>query len=486
MLPRWSLDDIRTERSRRSLRVFVEQAWPIVEPGTAFVPNWHIDVLCEHLEAVTKGDIRKILLNIPPGCMKSLICSVFWPAWEWATNPELRYLCWSYDETLSVRDSTKTHDIVQSNWYQRRWPHVQFRADANQKLKRETTAGGWRIASSFGGRGTGEHPDRIIVDDPHNTKQAQSDAERTAALERFDHTLSTRGAARGARFVVIMQRLHEKDLSGHILSRGDASEWVHISLPMRYEPLSAQVPSAAMRPNVDIRYAVGDLLWPALYDERKVDSLEKSMGSYAAAGQLQQRPAPLGGGLFQIGNFKACEAAPVDARRVRGWDKAGSNASGDWTAGVKIAEAGGKYYVEDARRDRLSSGARNMLMHKVAEMDGPSCYIRIEQEPGSGGKESAEISVRELAGYVVRTKPSTTDKVSRARPFAVQVEAGNVYLVRGPWNAEFLNELSIFPFGEFDDQVDAVSSAFNELALGQREVVATIQNDTRWQDQHFR
>jgi predicted phage terminase large subunit-like protein len=155
--------------------------------------------------------------------------------------------------------------------------------------------------------------------------------------------------------------------------------------------------------------------------------------------------------------------------------------------GVRIAESNGIYYVEDAIRARLTSGARNALMHQTAHLDGTNCHIRIEQEPGSGGKESAEISVRQLAGYVVRVKPSTTDKVSRARPLASQAEAGNVRIVRGAWNRAFIDELTSFPFGENDDQVDGASSAFNELALGNRDVIAAVTPpDTSWQRGHFK
>lgn len=479
-----TLDEIATERARRHLHTFVRQAWDVVEPSTPFVDNWHIGAICEHLQAVTRGDIRKLLMNVPPGCMKSLLTCVFWRAWEWIENPALRRLSWSFDEALTIRDSSRTHDLVMSEWYQERWPHVQFKPDANEKRRRETTAGGWIIASSFGGRGTGEHPDRIEVDDPHNPKQAESDAERNSALARFDQTLTTRGAARGARHVVIMQRLNEGDLSGHILQRADADEWTWLNLPMRYE--RAPFLTVAKRSDVDPR-SDGDLLWPGLFSERVVASLESALGSYGAAGQLQQRPAPAGGGMFQRAWFDIVDAAPVKARRCRGWDKAGTNAGGDWTAGVKLCESGGIYYVEDAQRDQLSSGKRNALIRQTAILDGPTCHIRIEQEPGSGGKESAEISVRELAGFVVRVKPSTTDKVSRARPFAVQCEAGNVRLVRGAWNAKFLDELCVFPNGNQDDQVDAVSSAFNELALGQREVVAAVTSgDTSWQRGHFK
>jgi len=502
------------------LRAFVEQAWPIVEPATPFRGNWHIDAWCDHLEGVHYGHIQKLLGNVPPGTSKSLMSGVFFPAWEWLRGTKwddekqervaaavARFLCGSFDEGLTIRDSGKSRDIIESEWFQARWPHVQFREGQNQQIKRVTTDGGWRLATSVGGRGTGEHPDIIIVDDPHNPKKAESDAERQAALDWFDRTLSTRGASRGARFIVVMQRLHQTDLSGHILQRADADEWTHFCVPMRYEPpafvelkrgeVTVQVPvipgtqsaSQAKRTDIDLdpRKGLGELLWPDLFSESIVRSLEAALGSYGAAGQLQQRPAPAGGGLFKREWFEIVDAVPAGVKRARGWDKAGTDLNGDWTAGVKMAKSkDGLYYVEDVKRAQLSSGKRNALIKQTASLDGTGCRIRIEQEPGSGGKESAEISVRELAGYIVVVKPSTGDKVTRARPLAIQAEAGNVKLVRGPWNAQFIDELTVFPNGSNDDQVDGASSAFNELTLGDRDVVAAVTHDTSWQKGHFR
>lgn len=493
------------------MRSFVEQAWPIVEPSTPFRGNWHIDAWCDHLEGVAAGHIEKLLGNVPPGTSKSLLTGVFFPAWVWLRGEKeidengtkrmvpaaiARFLCGSFDEGLTIRDSGKSRDIVESEWFQVRWPHVQF--SKNNELRRETTDKGWRVATSVGGRGTGEHPDFIIVDDPHNPKKAESDAERQAALDWFDRTLSTRGASRGARFVVVMQRLHQKDLSGHILARADADEWTHFFVPMRYEPPvfvdykraevgehgelrevveqrpaipGTQTASLAIRSDLGLDPRIGQpgaLLWPELFDAKKVKSLEASLGSYGAAGQLQQRPAPADGGLFQRVWFDVVDALPAIRERCRGWDKAGTNAAGDWTAGVLMSkDVDGIYYVEDVQRAQLSSGKRNKLMRSQAAMDGVTTIVRIEQEPGSGGKESAEISKKELAGYTVKVVPSTNDKVTRARPFAIQAEAGNVKLLRGPWNAAYLDELCVFPNGENDDQVDGSSGAFNELAIGQ-------------------
>jgi predicted phage terminase large subunit-like protein len=483
----WSQHDVDAERARRDMRLFVREAWPIIEPSTPFSDNWHVGVLCEHLSAVTNGEIKKLLVNIPPGTSKSLLTCVFWPAWEMATDPALRYLCGSFDEGLTIRDNSRTRDLVESAWFQERWPHVQMRPGQNQKIRRETTAGGWRIATSVGGRGTGEHPDRIIVDDPHNPKKAESEAERQAALDWFDRTLSTRGASRGARFVVIMQRLHQKDLSGHILARADAEDWVHISLPMRYEPPAMLIPSAAQRPRVDPRSEPGQLLWPELYPDNVITGIEKSLGSYGAAGQLQQRPVPLGGGMFKREHLEIVEAAPGGLQCCRFWDCAGTEGAGDYTAGVKVGRSeDGIYYVLNVIRGRWSAHKVDLLVQQMAQLDGVECRIREEQEPGSAGKAVIAARTRALAGYNYRGVPATGEKSTRWQPLAIQAEATNVKIVRDKWNAEFIEELCAAPFGEHDDQCDAGAGAFNELALGQREVIAAVTVDTSWQKGHFR
>ncbi len=286
--------------------------------------------------AVSLADpIAKLLINVPPGCMKSYLVSVFWPAWEWATNGGLRVFTASFGAPLSIRDNRRMRDIVTSDWYRRQY-HVELREDQNQKHRYDTTAQGWRIASSVGGIGMGEHPDRIIIDDPHNPRQAESDVERQAAIQWFDLTIGTRGVSRAVKLVVIMQRLHERDLSGHILERADAADWTHLCLPMRYE--AGRQPTTVIG-WTDPRHEVGALLWPALFNDEKLAGIEAGMDAYARAGQLQQSPAPPGGALFQRQWFDIVGARPtqVDAR-CRFWDCAATAVSAtakdpDWTVG---------------------------------------------------------------------------------------------------------------------------------------------------------
>ncbi len=210
----------------------MQQAWPIVETAE-FIYNWHIQAICEHLEAVTRGEIPKLLINVPPGCSKSLLVSVFWMAWEWVNDASVRWFFASYDQRLSTRDSVKCRALINSPWFQENWgDRFQLTGDQNQKTYYENTKGGYRLATSVGGHGTGEHPDRIVIDDPHDVRGAESDAERQSVSDWLDLTMTTRGVSRNARRVIIMQRLNASDLSGHVLAQGG---WEHIMLPMRYE-----------------------------------------------------------------------------------------------------------------------------------------------------------------------------------------------------------------------------------------------------------
>lgn len=453
--------ELDAELGRRSLSEFIRQAWHLVEPDAELSWNWHLDLLCSELEAVTAGESHRLIVNVPPGTMKSLMVSVFWPAWEWTRDAGLRYLCASYGAHLAIRDNRRLRAIVTSPWYRRAFG-VELASDQAAKVRFDTTEQGWRIATSIGGVGTGEHPDRIIIDDPHSAEQARSAAERETACYWFDKTISTR-KARGPATVIIMQRLHEDDLSGHLLARGG---WRHLCLPMRYEtaPEGEELPYS-LDPR-DPRTTPGELLWPEHWSEGKVRELELDLGPYGAAGQLQQRPAPEGGGLFQRDWFRIVDISPVEARRCRGWDTGGTEGGGDWTVGVKMAmTTDGIFYVEDVARGQLGPGGVDSLIEQTAGADGVKCSIREEQEPGSAGKSVIAARTKSLAGYDYSGVPATGDKVTRARPFRAQCEAGNVRLVRGPWNEDYLRELSVFPAGSHDDQVDGSSCAFNELAL---------------------
>jgi hypothetical protein len=237
-------DEIDREMATRSLGEFVRQAWPIVEPSTPFVPGFHIDAIVEHLEAVTRGQIRNLLINVPPRHMKSLLVSVFWPAWEWIRWPERRWLFSSYAASLSIRDSLKCRRLIESPWYQARWgDRFALTSDQNTKTRFDNSRSGYRIATSVGGTATGEGGDRIVCDDPHNVGEVASDSVRKGALEWWDVVMSTRvNDPKTSAMVIVMQRCHQRDLSGHLLEKGN---FEHLCLPAEYEGPRAKLRSAS-------------------------------------------------------------------------------------------------------------------------------------------------------------------------------------------------------------------------------------------------
>ncbi len=459
------MQEIRREKAQRHLRNFITQAWHVLEPGREFVPSWHIDAMCEHLEAISRGDLHKLLINVPPGFTKSLTVSVFWNAWEWTTRPEKRFVTASHGANLSTRDARKTRQLIVSPWYQQNWGDVFSMADdENRKTAFENDKTGYRVSSSVGTGSIGIHGDRGIVDDPHNTKQALSPVMRKDALNFWDQELSPRidDIETTGGLVIVMQRLHQNDLSGHVLDQGG---YEHLMLPMEFEAKRKCQTSLGFE---DPRSKEGELLCPARFSEQAVGDLKKSLGSYSVAGQLQQRPAPRGGGMFKRAWFDIVDAVPAGAKTVRYWDLAATEETPgrdpDYTAGGKVCESDGVYTICDMRRGRLSPLGVEKLVKQTAELDG-RIDIYMEQEPGASGVSGIDHYARKvLVGYAFRGDRPTGSKIERANPLSAAAEAGNVKLLRGDWNKDFLDEIETFPNGAHDDQVDTVSGAFHKLA----------------------
>lgn len=455
---------IEREYCERRLAHFIHRAWHVLEPATEYRHGLHIDAICEHLEAVDRGEIRNLLINIPPRFAKSLLVAVLWPAWRWTRQPSTRWLVASYAQQLSVRDSLKMRRLIESPWYQSLWgDRYALTSDQNAKMRFENDATGYRIATAVGAAATGEGGDVVIVDDPHSAAGASSGAQREATLIWWDETMSTRlNDPRTGAKIIVMQRLHERDLSGHVLEQGG---YEHLCLPLEYEPDRHCATSIGWE---DWRTEPGELLWPERMGSQERDAKQLELAEYGYAAQFQQRPAPRGGGLFPVDRFEIIEHAPREkdiAASVRYIDKAGTAGGGAYTAGVLMHRLkDGCYVVADVMRGQWSALDRERRIRQTAEMDGHKVRVVIEQEPGSGGKESAENTVRQLAGFRVEADRVTGDKVTRAEPYAAQVQGGNVYLVRGEWNRAFIGEHETFPAGQYKDQVDAAAGAFNRLA----------------------
>jgi predicted phage terminase large subunit-like protein len=461
------------------LSLYMSEAWHVLEPNTPFVPGWHLDAIAEHLTAVDAGEILDLIINMPPRCMKSLSV-VMWQTWRWTRAPWTRWLCSSYSQNLSTRDSVKSRRLIQSHWYQKHWGHIYtLTTDQNVKTRFENDRTGYRVATSVDGMGTGEGGDVIVFDDPHNVREAESELKREATVRYWHESMSTRrnDPKKSAR-VVIQQRVHQRDLTGDLLE-GDYG-YVHLMLPMRYERARACVTVLGWE---DPRKEEGELLWPDRYSEDDVGKLERDLGPYGAAGQLQQTPTARSGGMFERAWFEIIPRVPhgsVMVAWVRYWDKAGTQDAGAYTSGVLMGlRNDGKLYVQDVVRGQWAAGDRERIIMETAsgdalffgvaqngrtQPDKLAVLQMVEQEPGSGGKDSAQQTMRNLAGYRVEAERATGDKFTRADPLAGAAKLGEVYLVEGQWNRAFLDEVEAAgPGAAYLDQMDAASGAYNRL-----------------------
>lgn len=481
LLANYSREDLArmalAEKCKRSLAAFTRAAWTIIEPGTPLRWNWHIDAVCRALEGVSRGQVRKLIINIPPGTMKSILVSVMWPAWVWTWRPGWRGLFSSYALDLAMRDSVRCRSVVESEWYRTTFgPEWALSGDQNVKSFFENTARGFRMAISVGGAGTGFRGDAVVVDDPLKASDAYSDAKRAEALEWWTKTMPTRvnDPATGA-FVIVMQRLHEQDLTGHMLHHGG---YAHLCLPSEYDP--ELTCTCGQRPCVtgvlgkmDPRTRAGDLLFPEMFTREVLDELKgpAALGSMGYAGQHQQRPVPADGGMFKPQWWRFWrhshqpEIAELSARTVvlpdkfdwkgLSWDCAfKGTASSDKVAGGAWGGVGAERYLLDLEWDN---------------MDFPETMRRIKAQAGRH-PEAREVLVEEAAnGHAViamlkgeirgliAVKPEG-GKESRCAATSPQVEAGQVFLpLHAPWRDRYMDEHTAFPKGAHDDAIDQQS-----------------------------
>ncbi len=394
----------------------------------------------------------------------------------------------------------RAREVLKSQWYQSHWP-LEFKADADGKEYYATTAQGSRFAGSVTSKLTGRRGHRFIIDDPHSVASAESDQERSTAGSWFTETTPTRfDDQEKPVYVIIMQRLHMMDISGIVIDKLATQQgWTHLCLPMEFEekyrsyttvPVPGQEPKW-MRRVLDVGkplpYYVEDqekgrpmyaqdprteeheLLWPERFSRAAIDELKIQFravgGSYAEAAQLQQRPVPRGGGLFNRDNFIMVDEVPDNVKWCRGYDLAATDDSrAAFTVGAKVGRtAQGQIVIADIERYRAGPGDVEARILKQAHRDGHSIPISIPQDPGQAGKSQIRAFAALLHGFNFHFSLESGSKEIRAIPLAAQVEAGNVLVVRAPWNDIFFAEAGLFPNSEFKDQVDAVTRAYSYL-----------------------
>jgi predicted phage terminase large subunit-like protein len=487
------------------LYAFVKYFWHILEPETPFVPGWSMEAICEHLEAVTYGEIHNLLINVPPGFCKSLLVDVFWPAWEWACcgKSHLRYVTFSYSASLTERDNRRFGDLVTSKEFRDLYGKAVKIVKKGDTLVTNTRKG-WKLASSVGGVGTGERGDRIILDDPHNVKEAESDVVRSETVRWFRESMSNRlnDMDRGA-IVIIMQRVHEDDVSGLILSLG--LEYCHLMIPMEFDisralddagrPLETEIGWIDPRLDVDdLDGCDGSPAWLERFPVRVIEKTKKEVGPYAWAGQYQQSPAPRGGGIFKTNWWQVWEAAdgkfPIFDLVVASVDSAFTANEMNDPTGLTVW---GVFHIEGKRRLMLVHAWRKHLEFSGVRTpyetgESKSQWIRRTQ-PTWGllewikhtcerfkvdkllieGKGSGLSAIQELRNrygmqdWSTQACPVKGDKVARAT--AVQAVFANlgVYAPVRDWSDMVITEMSVFPTGRYDDLTDSTTQAIKWL-----------------------
>lgn len=454
------LAKMKAEAARRSLKDYWMQAWPIVEPGTPLVWGWQLDALVEHLEAVARRDIKRLVITVPPGASKSLGTRVMLPTWVWTHDPYHKFLSASYSLDLTVRDNLSARRIVSAEWYKETFG-LTIAEDDGGKTGFSLSSLGSLKAVTVGGRTTGFRGDTFIIDDPINVQDANSAVKRAEALEWFSEAAQNRiNSALNSAIVVIMQRVHEEDVAALALEMG----YDHLCIPMRWDESLRKTTGIGW---TDPRAKDGELMFPERFPADWLEATEKNMGPYAFAAQYQQTPVPRKGAMFAVDRLQFAETLPDEPLiTIRAWDLAGTEGSGAYTVGVRMryGRDSRRFFVDDVKRAQLSSGGvRDMILSTAVE-DGTDCKIVLPKDPGQAGVAQIADLTAMLAGYNATAETQSGSKEVRAEPLAAHIENGHVTVLQAAWTKTFVEEMRFFPKGKYMDQVDAAASAFNALA----------------------
>lgn len=484
-LQKSELAKITAELERKDFRSFIVGAWPFVDPSP-YVPGWHIDAMADHLEAACRREIRSLLINVPPRHTKTLIASVLWPAWIWVNDPSFRTLGAAYEATLAKEASIRARDLMHSPWYRNLnckpdgSPIFRLAGDGPD-MKKTPDQQGWyendrqgaRKTVGVGGSATGKGGDLVLIDDPHNPEQALSDLDRARALRWYDRTMSTRlnNPKTGLR-VLIMQRLHELDLSAHVMAQAmsasaeDGDEVVHLCLPAEFDRKRICTTMLGFR---DPRTEDGELLCPERFDRKAINALKIVLGPIAAAGQLQQNPVPEGGGLYKRHWVKHWSILPrrFDAI-LDSWDCSFKDEDdSSFVVGQRWGFVGGDAYLLTQIRDQMDLPTTIQAVLNLAALKPKSSAKLIEDKANGPGVIS---SVKRLVPGILPVEPEG-GKYARASAVSPFWASGNVYLPpveEAPWVLALIDEICTFPRAIHDDQVDSMSQALTHHFLGEK------------------
>lgn len=446
---------IQRREQRRHMVDFFQPAFHIVDPGALYLHNWHVDLMCEYLEAAWEREITKLAINVPPRSLKSNIVTVGFPAWGLGRNASEKFLCQAYSAKLSVKHSVDCRLILENPWYQRLFPGTIIAPDQNEKAKFQTTARGHRIATSIGGTLTGEGGNFLITDDPVDPKRAMSEADRTTANEWMDQTWSTRkDDPNNSVEIIVMQRLHTEDPTGHLLS--EDKSWEHLVLPQVAEKKTIIIFPISKR---EVVREKDSLLHPERVDQKAVDGMKTRLGSYGFSAQQQQKPAPAGGGIIKLPWFRRYKTPPAETNIIKktlSLDTAIKDKEiNDPSACLMFVETDAGYFIVDVWKDRVIYPDLKRTTKALIEKWSPN--ETLIEDKGSGQQLLQDLR-RETNYAVIAMEPGGLDKVTRMSNESPVIEAGQVWLPEeSPWLFDLEQEILNFPNAAHDDQVDTLS-----------------------------
>ena len=461
---------LRQKLCEMSYFEFFKEAFKVVEPAVDLDINWHHKYICEILqkeaERIARGEdkTQDLIINVPFRASKSLMCTILFPVWCWIKDPKMRFITASYSASLSVEHSAKSRDVIQSDWFQNNWGDLfTIKSDQNTKQHYVNSHTGNRRATSVGGTVTGAGASIIIIDDPISPKQAASQAERTHANEWYNSTLYSRldNPRTGVR-IIIMQRLHEDDLSGHLLHNNPDS-YKHICIPAES--------SEILSPKGLLKYYRNDLFWDTRFSRKILQDYKYQLGSYEYAGQLQQMPSPADGGIIKKDWFNIERTFPDIHDLVWNFviDPAyTAKESNDPSAFLCYAQVGGEYYIKCVEERYLEFPELLKHIQKFCDRNGYSRSSKIYVEPKASGKSLVQTLRRTTKLNVLESKPPAKDKVARVSDIVSIIEAKRVTLLEGKWNDGFLSQCAQFPNARHDDMVDCLQIALDLYGKGSR------------------
>jgi predicted phage terminase large subunit-like protein len=455
-------NSIEASKCKASLSYFVKKAFNIIDQAE-YQHNWHIDLICERLQDVSSGKIKRLIINIPPGHMKSLLVNVMWQAWEWLSRPNKSFINTSHTASLSIRDSVKMRALLTSDWYKSINPSFNFKEDQNAKSYYVNNSNGYRYSLGFGGKATGYRSDYIVIDDPISASGALSKNVRDRCIEFFDLELSNRlNSMENGGIVLIMQRLHVHDLTGHLLERGG---WYHLCLPAIFDQ------NLHDRAAGDFRLS-GDLLFPKRFSHDVLYQEKKIKGNWGFAGQYQQAPFPADGGLFKKEYFNNIEPLPKPAHYfnnlIQCWDMTfKGGAKSDYVACVIAAYDNGKFWIIDFIKERLTFNSTIDAMVQISNKY-PATKHNIYVEDKANGSAIIDTFRQRLNGYSLREiSVNGNSKFARANSIEPILFSGNLYINKDIGQDKidlFINDMISFrENGGNDDLVDATVHAITTL-----------------------